>query len=66
MKRDSNSTFNSRVTYSWSDELSLSLWGRNLTDEEIVQSALRVDGLFGTIEFFAPPRTYGATLEYNF
>lgn len=66
VSRDNNSIFNSRLTYNLGDNFSVALWARNLTDEEVVQSALRVDGLFGTIEFHAPPRTYGLTVEYTF
>lgn len=64
--RDANSIFNARASYELTDNVSLALWGRNLTDEEVVQSSLRVDGLFGTIQFFSPPRTYGATLKVDF
>ena len=66
VRRGSNSTINAHLSYDFSDNMSLSLWGRNLTNEETVQSSLRVDGLFGTIQFLAPPRTYGATLKVNF
>ncbi len=66
VSRDSNSVFNTRLTYEVSDNLSLAAWGRNLTNEDIVQSSLRVDGLFGTIQFFAPPRTYGGTVKVKF
>ncbi len=66
VRRDSNSTINARLSYDFNEDLSLSVWGRNLTDEKTVQSSLRVDGLFGTIQFIAPPRTYGATLKLSF
>ncbi len=66
VRRDSNSTINARLSYDFNEDLSLSVWGRNLTDEKTVQSSLRVDGLFGTIQFLAPPRTYGATLKLRF
>lgn len=66
VQRDSNSIFNARFSYDSDEDWKVSVWGRNLTDEEVVQSSLRVDGLFGTIQFYAPPRTYGATMEFEY
>ena len=66
VQRDSNVVVNAQISYDFGDRVTVSAWGRNLTDEEIVQSSLRVDGLFGTIQFFAPPRAYGATLDFRF
>ncbi|MCB1675218.1 MAG: TonB-dependent receptor, partial [Halioglobus sp.] len=41
----------------------LELWGKNLSDELIVVHS--IDGsLGGTVALYAPPRTYGATLNY--
>lgn len=66
VERDQNTIINARVGYDLSDDMRISFWGRNLADKEVVQSSIRVDGLIGTVQFFAPPRTYGLTFEMNF
>lgn len=66
VSRDDNFTLDTQFTYDINDSVDLNLWARNLTNEETVGSALRVDGLFGVIEFFMPPRTYGASLSIDF
>lgn len=49
------------------DSWNVSLWGRNLTDDAYASQTLSPNPLWGTRAFFlAPPRTYGATLRYNF
>ncbi|BBE34401.1 TonB-dependent receptor [Sphingosinicella microcystinivorans] len=44
---------------------SLSLYGRNLTNETVASYATNVPGLF-TVAFLQPPRTYGVELSFNF
>lgn len=66
VSRDDNISLNSQIEYEFTDQVSLGLWARNITNEETVASAIRVDGLFGTLEFFLPPRTYGATLNLSY
>ena len=64
--RDENISLNAQAKYSLSNSTSLSFWSRNLTNEDTVGSALRVDGLLGVIEFYMPPRSYGVTLNMGF
>ena len=66
VSRDENVAVDAQLTYGLSDSINLNFWARNITDEETVGSALRVDGLFGVIEFYTPPRTYGASLSFDF
>ncbi len=42
------------------------LWARNLTDEESLLAGFDVPVYSGYVGFNAPPRTYGASLRYNF
>lgn len=44
----------------------LAIWGRNITDEEYYLAGLDVPVYSGYAGFTAPPRTYGASLRYNF
>lgn len=66
VSRDENITLDAQLQHDLKDSIYLTLWAKNLTNEETVGSALRVDGLFGVIEFFMPPRTYGASLTVGF
>jgi iron complex outermembrane receptor protein len=49
------------------DRWNLSVWGKNLTDNAYAGLTSQVQGFSGSRGYFlAPPRTYGATLRYNF
>lgn len=49
------------------DNWNLSLWGKNLTDDEYAVQTANTFLFSGMDAFFlAPPRTYGATLRYDF
>jgi len=49
------------------DNWNVSIWGRNLTDDEYASQTVVPVPLWGTEAYFlAPPRTYGATLRYDF
>jgi iron complex outermembrane receptor protein len=49
------------------DNWNVSVWGRNLTDDEYASQTASPNPLWGTEAYFlAPPRTYGATLRYDF
>jgi iron complex outermembrane receptor protein len=55
-----------RVTWrSQGDRWSVSLWGRNLTDEDY-RTHMIVSNIAGSVDLWNLPRTYGATLTYNF
>jgi iron complex outermembrane receptor protein len=49
------------------DHWNVSVWAKNLTDETYSGFTSQVQGFSGSRAFFlAPPRTYGATLRYDF
>ena len=49
------------------DNWNVSVWAKNLTDEDYPGFTSQVQGFSGSTAFFlAPPRTYGATLRYDF
>ncbi len=60
---DSYSLIDARLGYSWNaDRWSVTLWGRNLGDEDFV----RIRGTSGAIaEYFGPPRTYGINVTFR-
>lgn len=58
--------FNASAEFMFPDKgLVLRLWVNNLTDEEYYSVGIAAPPLFG-LQFAADPRTYGATLEWNF
>ncbi len=59
---------NASIDYSWSDQWLLSLWGRNLSDEEVMSNNIITAPLYDSLRVGAvlPPRTYGATVTYQF
>ena len=59
---------NASVDYSWNDQWLLSLWGRNLSDEEVMSNNIITAPLYDSLRVGAvlPPRTYGATATYQF
>lgn len=56
------------ATLGWRTERwNLSLWGKNLTDDEYAGVTTATSQITGTDPYFlTPPRTYGATLRYEF
>jgi len=66
VQRKSNYMINTRLNYELTDDMTVSAWIRNLTDEETVQSSIRADNLLGVASFYAPPRTFGLTLDWSF
>ncbi len=58
--------FNAKIGWR-NDHWNLSVWGKNLTDEEYAGLTSQVQRFSGSRAYFlAPPRTYGATLRYEF
>lgn len=47
------------------DNWDVTLWGKNLSDELITSHAI-VSSFGGSVEQYAPPRTYGVTANYYF
>ena len=49
------------------DNWNVSVWGKNLTDDHYADQTLDTQAFNGMNAYFlAPPRTYGATLRYDF
>ena len=49
------------------DNWNISVWGKNLTDDEYAVQTTNPLLLTGAVQYFlAPPKTYGATLRYDF
>jgi iron complex outermembrane receptor protein len=47
------------------DHWLVSLWGKNLGDEEYIQHTI-LSNVAGTVDVWGPPRTYGLTVDYRF
>lgn len=64
---DAVTTYNFRLSLIPDDRFRLTLWGENLTDEEVLESTVGAVGSFGTVARVLPqPRTYGVDMVYNF
>jgi outer membrane receptor protein involved in Fe transport len=58
---------NASIGLGWSNGLELLLWGRNLTDDEFLQSAFPAVAQKGSYSGYPnQPRTYGVSLRYQF
>ncbi|MEM1113330.1 MAG: TonB-dependent receptor [Pseudomonadota bacterium] len=63
---DDRNLLNARIGWR-NDHWNLSLWGKNLTDDEYASQTLVTQLFSGQDSYFlAPPRTYGATVRYDF
>lgn len=56
---------NARFEYRSEGGYSVTLWAKNLTDEEYKAYSLDL-GPLGTTTFYAPPETYGASFNFDF
>lgn len=66
-KQDSFGRINARIDLAFGDGYQLSLWGRNLNDEEFLAGGTDFTGNLGhTIGVYGRPRTFGLTLSKNF
>lgn len=66
-REDSYTVVNGRIAFYMGENLTLSLWGKNLTDEEYRVYTFDFTGPAGlNQQFYAPPRWFGATARYNF
>ena len=63
---DDRNLLNSK--FGWrNDNWNLSVWGKNLTDDEYASQTATAFLISGMDAYFlAPPLTYGATLRYDF
>ena len=66
LRQKSYGLLSARVKLQPTDHLSVSLWGKNLTDEHYVSQAVSQEGPAGYPYLAAPPRTYGVTLDLQF
>ena len=66
--KDEQDRVNLNMVLGWrNDNWNVSVWGKNLTDEEYaVQTLVPYPITNMDAYFLAPPRTYGATLRYDF
>lgn len=64
-----NTLIDARIAYEWplnnGDSLTVSVFGKNLTDEEYRQSALFLGGFTTGFQDWAAPRVYAAQIEYR-
>ena len=60
--------YNASIEYVHQDKWSLTLWGRNLSDEEVISNNIITAPLYDSLRVGAllPPRTFGATLGLQF
>ena len=66
-KTDDYTVVNGRISLMGADDSwDLSIWGKNLTDEDYLEHSFIVDFFAITGDLYNTPRTYGATLTYNF
>ena len=64
---DDYTIYNVRISLSGNDEQwEVALWGKNLGDEEYLQHSFVTSFFTITADLYGAPRTYGATLSYNF
>jgi len=65
--QDAYTVVDARVTYSSPGErFFVNLWGKNLTDEDILTTTFPIPLSGAIVATWAPPRTYGVTAGYNF
>ncbi len=65
LSQDGYSLFNARLTFEDADDRwTFAGWIKNISNAQILSHKL--EGGFGTINFFIPPRTYGVTVGYKF
>jgi len=65
IEQPAHTLLNASIGWSRGDSgLNVKLWGRNLTDEEVITSTVLQD--VGDGVAFAPPRTYGVEVGYTF
>ena len=64
---ESHTLLSSRMAYTTpSGDITIALWGKNLTDEEYTTGSLIIPGLGIGALYMNEPRSYGADLTYRF
>jgi iron complex outermembrane receptor protein len=65
--QDSYWVWNGSVTYRFNDHFDLSVWGRNLFEEDYKVYTFDFSSFFGlNQQMYGPPRWYGVTLRYQY
>ena len=65
--RDAGGRLNARADWLFGNDFTLSLWGKNLTDEEFIAASTDFTGNLGpTITVVGRPRSFGLTLSKTF
>ena len=59
--------WNGSITYRFNDNFEVSVWGKNLFEEDYKVYTFDFSGFFGfNQQMFGPPRWYGVTLRYQY
>lgn len=59
--------FDARIAYQFpNSDVEFSIWGKNLTDKEVIGGAFAISTGRVIGDTFLPPRTWGASLSYSF
>jgi iron complex outermembrane receptor protein len=67
--QDSYELYNANIDYEFAGgDWLVSVWGRNLDDEEVISNNIITAPLYDSLRVgsMLPPRTYGASLRFNF
>jgi len=66
--QDAYEQFNASIDYTFNERWHVSLWGRNLSDEEVISNNIITAPLYDSLRVGSvlPPRTYGVTLGVQF
>ena len=67
--QDSYEQYNANIDYEFGGgDWLVSVWGRNLADEEVISNNIITAPLYDSLRVgsMLPPRTYGASLRFNF
>jgi outer membrane receptor protein involved in Fe transport len=68
LSQSGHQLFNAKIGYETKDRrCSFAVYGKNLTDEEVIDVALDGRQITGTVNYaYQPPRTYGIELLYKY
>lgn len=67
MSSDAYGIFDANIKFTFpNDQLTINLWGKNLTDEFVQSGAFAISTSRAITATYLPPRTYGVTVGYDF
>ena len=60
--------YNASIEYLYGESRLFSIWGRNLSDEDVISNNIITAPLYDSLRVGStlPPRTYGATVGFQF